>query len=290
MSNYSDIFFTSSDGLRLYARDYPARGGQARLPVVCIHGLTRNSSDFEDIAPWIAERGRRVIVVDIRGRGRSQHDPVTRRYHPMNYAGDILKMTHDLGIARAVFIGTSMGGLIILTVALRRLSLIAGAVLNDAGPTVSMRALKRIAEYIGKPAQVGSWAEATAHVRSLYGGSFPEQSDEEWLRWARRTFHEASPGEFVQRYDPGIAEPFRAGKLKNTAWIARYAFRRLARSRPTLLVRGARSEVLEPSHVAEMRDAAPKLQVVEVPGVGHAPTLMEPAAQAALQRFLDRVD
>jgi pimeloyl-ACP methyl ester carboxylesterase len=290
MSTYSDLFFTSTDGLRLYARDYPAAAGPARLPVVCIHGLTRNSADFEDIAPWLAGRGRRVLAVDVRGRGRSAYDPVVRRYHPMNYAGDVLKLAHDLGIARAVFVGTSMGGLVILTLALRRLPLIAAAVLNDAGPTVSLRALTRIADYAGRPVHVASWAEATAHVRGLHGAAFPELPADEWLRWARRAFEEAAPGEFVQRYDLAIAAPFRAGKLRNTAWIARYAFRRLARARPTLLIRGGTSEVIEPEHVAWMRAAAPRLQVAEVPGVGHAPTLMEPAAQAALRRFLEQVD
>ncbi len=289
-STYNDLFHTSADGLRLYARDYPGHGGPARLPVICIHGLTRNSADFEDVAPWMASMGRRVIAVDVRGRGRSAYDPVVRRYHPMNYAGDVMKLAHDLGIARAVFVGTSMGGLVILTIALRRLSLIAAAVLNDAGPTVSPRALARIADYTGRAVHIASWEEAAAHVRGLHGAAFPDMPPEEWPRWARRAFEETAPGRFVQRYDLDIAAPFRTGKLRHTAWIARYAFRRLARARPTLLIRGGNSDVIEPEHVAQMRAAAPKLQVAEVPGVGHAPTLMEPAAQAALRRFLGQVD
>lgn len=290
MSTYNDLVHTSADGLRLYARDYPGHGGPARLPVICIHGLTRNSADFEDVAPWIAAQGRRVLAVDVRGRGKSAHDPITRRYVPMTYAGDIIKLMHDVGIARAVMIGTSMGGLVILTIALRKLSLISAAVLNDAGPTVSMRALERIAQYVGRPVRISSWDEAAAHVRDLYGASFPDLPPEEWQRWARRGFEETAPGVLTQRYDPGIAEPFRTTRLRNTAWIARYAFRRLARARPTLLVRGANSEVIEPEHVAAMRAAAPRLAVVEVPRVGHAPTLTEPAAQAALRELLERVD
>src|SRR5687768_17911503 len=106
---YSEISYTSDDGLRLYARDYPAASGPARCPVICIHGLTRNSADFEDVAPWIAAQGRRVIAVDIRGRGRSARDPDPARYHPKVYCADVLRLMDAAGISRAVFIGTSMG-------------------------------------------------------------------------------------------------------------------------------------------------------------------------------------
>jgi pimeloyl-ACP methyl ester carboxylesterase len=287
---YSELTFTSADGLRLYARDYSGRGGPARLPVVCIHGLTRNSADFEDIAPWIAGLGRRVLAVDVRGRGNSAYDPEARRYNPMVYAGDVIKLAHDLGIARAVFIGTSMGAVIIMTLALRRLRLVAAAVLNDAGPSVSPRALERIRGYAGKPVDVASWDEAVAYTRRINEAAFPDNPPEAWLRWARRAFEEKAPGRFALRYDPNIAAQLQTGALKATSLIARYAFRRLARARPTLLIRGAASDVIEPEHVAKMRAAAPALQYAEVPGVGHAPTLTEPAAQAALRRFLDQVD
>lgn len=290
MSIHTDLYFTSKDGLRLYARDYPSGGGAARLPVVCIHGLTRNSADFEDIAPVLAGLGRRVLAVDVRGRGNSAHDPDPRRYNPLVYADDVITLARELGIARAVFIGTSMGGVIILTLALRRLGLIAAAVLNDAGPAVSPRALDRIRGYAGKPVAVASWEEAAAYSRRINEIAFPDLPPEEWLRWAHRTFEETAPGRFAPRYDPNIARQLQTGELKPTSLIARYAFRRLGRSRPTLLIRGATSDVIEPDHVAKMRAAAPALQVVEVPGVGHAPTLMEPAAQDALRGFLARVD
>src|SRR6476469_3449254 len=123
MSNYTEISFTSDDGLRLYARDYAGTGAPAggpvpaRLPVICIHGLTRNSADFDEVAPWIAAQGRRVLAVDVRGRGHSDYDPDPSHYNLMVYADDIVKLAHDLGIARAVFVGTSMGGLITMTLA-----------------------------------------------------------------------------------------------------------------------------------------------------------------------------
>jgi len=290
VSEYTELSFTSTDGLRLYARDYAGSGGPARLPVICIHGLTRNSSDFEDIAPWIAQRGRRVLAVDVRGRGFSEYDPDPKHYNPMVYAGDIIKLAHDLGIERAVFIGTSMGGLITMTVALRRSRLIAAAVLNDIGPAISERGLHRISGYVGKTATFATLQEAADHTRSINATAFPDQDDAEWLRWARRGFKESPQGGFEMRYDPNIAVPIRAGKIKSTSLLARLLYRRLAKKRPVLLVRGGLSDLIEPEQVAVMRAIAPALQVAEVPNVGHAPMLTEPEAQAALADFLDKVD
>ena len=290
LSTYSELRFTSTDGLQLYARDYPAASGRARLPVICIHGLTRNASDFEEVAPWIASQGRRVLAVDVRGRGNSAHDPEPAHYNPVVYAGDVGKLARDLGIGRAVFIGTSMGGLITMTLAMRRLDLIAAAVLNDIGPALSLRGLERIAGYVGGGKPPASWDEATEYVRAINGCAFPSNTDEDWHKWARRAFADTGTGALAMRYDPNIAVPIKAGKIKPSSMIARYAFRRLARARPTLLIRGALSDLIEPEQVAQMRAAAPSLAVAEVPDVGHAPMLMESASQAALRAFLDQVD
>lgn len=290
MSTFTETSFTSTDGLRLYARDYAPASGQARLPVICIHGLTRNSADFDEVAPMLAARGRRVLAVDVRGRGHSAYDPDPKHYNPMVYAGDIIKLAHDLGIARANFIGTSMGGLITMTLAMRRPSLIAAAVLNDVGPVLSLRGLERIAAYAGRGEGFGSWAEAASYTRSINVSSFPSNTDADWDKWARRAFTETAPGQLVMRYDPNIAVPIRTGKIKPTSLIARYAFRRLARHRPLMLVHGALSDLVEQEQVKQMRAMAPGLECCLVPGVGHAPMLTEPEAQAALFAFFDRVD
>src|SRR5260221_148412 len=130
MSTFVDLTWRGTGGLALYARDYAGSGGPARCPVVCIHGLTRNSADFEEVAPWVAAQGRRVIAVDIRGRGRSERDPDPKRYNPAVYAADVLALLDAAGISRAVFIGTSMGGIITMDVPMKRLKAIAAAVLN----------------------------------------------------------------------------------------------------------------------------------------------------------------
>ncbi len=290
MSTFTETTYLSNDGLRLYARDYAPQSGPARLPVICIHGLTRNSSDFEELAPWIASQSRRVLAVDVRGRGNSAYDPDPSHYNPIVYADDIAKLTHDLGIERAVFIGTSMGGLITMTLALRRLRLISAAILNDVGPALSMRGLERIASYAGKGEVLSSWDDAASYTRNINQLAFPDNTTEDWHKWARRAFTEEAPGKLSMRYDPNIAVPIRTGKIKPTSLMGRYAFRRLARNRPTMLIHGALSDLIEKEQVALMCAAAPSLACAEVPGVGHAPMLTEPGAQAALREFLARVD
>jgi pimeloyl-ACP methyl ester carboxylesterase len=289
VSNFTPISYTSADGLTLYARDYPAAAGQAHLPVICIHGLTRNSSDFDEFAPQIAGLGRRVIAVDVRGRGHSQRDPNPENYNPVVYAGDIEKLMRDLGLARAVFVGTSMGGLITMTLAARNIDLVAAAVLNDIGPVISPKGLARIAGYTGKSAALSSWGDAAGYVKDINACAFPDNSDEEWLKWARRAFEEGEDGQLAARYDPNIAIALQTGKLRPTSLAARMAFRRLARKRPTLLVRGALSDLVEEHQAAWMRKAAPEMQYVEVPNVGHAPMLTEPEAMAAIRSFLGQV-
>ena len=290
VSTYSEIHYTSNDGLALYARDYAACSGPARLPVICLHGLTRNSSDFDELAPWIAAQGRRVLAPDVRGRGHSARDPDPSHYQPMVYAGDVIKLAHDLGIARAVFVGTSMGGIITMTLAMRRLGLISAAILNDIGPVLSEKGLARITGYAGKGSTLHSWQQAADYVKGINHSAFPDNPDEEWPKWARRAFQENEQGQLVLRYDPNIALSLQSGKLAPTSMVARMAFRRLARNRPTLLVRGALSDLLEPAQAGYMRKAAPAMQYAEVPNVGHAPMLTEPAALEAIRGFLSQTD
>ena len=290
MNTFKEIHFTSSDGLQLYARDYAAENGVAKCPVICIHGLTRNSLDFEEVAPWIASMGRRVIAVDVRGRGRSEYDPEPSHYKPMVYAGDIMKLAQELGIKRAVFIGTSMGGMITMTLALRRLSLISAAILNDVGPVLSTAGLKRIAGYTGKGRPLNSWSEATDYIMMVNQSAFPENTMEEWQKWARRAFAQNAQGQLLLQYDPNIALALQTGKLKAKSFLAKLAFRRLTRHRPTLLIRGVLSDLVEAEQAAEMRKIAPAMQYIEVPKVGHAPMLMEAEAMDAIRHFLAQVD
>jgi len=283
---FTERRWTSPDGLCLFARDYPAASGPARLPVIAIHGLTRNSADFGAIAPLIAQSGRRVLAVDVRGRGKSDRAPDPMTYQPLNYAHDVLALLEQAGVARAVFLGTSMGGLITMALAALRPKVIAAAILNDIGPEVAKAGLARIAAYSGQPVDTPGWAEAAAYVKAINEVAFPHYTDADWDAFARRTFKIGTEGSPVLDYDPDIAVPIRAAGAKALVPNLWPMFGRLAKGRPVLLVRGQTSDLLSEAIATKMRKRAPKMDYVEIPGVGHAPMLDEPAAKAAIFPFL----
>ncbi|MBN8551921.1 MAG: alpha/beta hydrolase [Caulobacterales bacterium] len=283
---YAHRWFTSRDGLSLYARDYPGADGPARLPVICIHGLTRNSADFDAIARRIAATGRRVIAMDVRGRGRSERAPDPMTYQPQVYARDVVDMFEQLGLKRAVFLGTSMGGLVTMAVTFFKSRIVAAAILNDIGPEVSKVGLARIAQYAGKPVDTPTWAAAAGYIKEVNASAMPHYSDADWEAFARRTFRENDEGRPVLDYDTDIMVPIaKAGAraLVPNLWPF---FKRLAKHRPTLLIRGGISDLLDAEIAGKMRRKAPGMLYAEVPNVGHAPMLDEPEAEAAILSFL----
>jgi pimeloyl-ACP methyl ester carboxylesterase len=288
MTSFAEREWRSKDGLRLYSRDYAGGSGDCRVPVICLHGLTRNSKDFEDVAPRLAEAGRRVLVPDVRGRGRSDRDPNPQNYHPKVYARDVLTLMDSLGVSSAVVVGTSMGGLITMALSAIRLKAIAAVVLNDVGPEVDRRGIERILSYAGKPVSIGSWDDAADYVRQINGAAFPEYSPADWAAFARRTFRDEY-GEPVLDYDSAITVPLGKEPPKTSSRLASMLFRRMARRRPTLLVRGELSDLTTAEIAARMKRSAPALRLAVVPGVGHAPMLSEPVAAKAIDDFLDTV-
>lgn len=282
--------WTSPDGLSLFARDYAPGSGVARPPVIAIHGLTRNSADFEAIAPLLAQSGRRVLAVDVRGRGLSDRAPDPMTYMPDVYARDVLALMEQAGIDRAVFVGTSMGGLITMALTAIRSKAVVAAILNDIGPEVAPEGLARIAAYSGQPVEIGSWADAAAYAKRINAVAFPHYTDADWDAFARRIFRQQPDGEIALDYDPDIAVPIRAAGAKALVPNLWPMFRRLAKKKPTLLVRGAASDLLSADIAARMKKAAPTMAYVEVPGIGHAPMLDEAEAKAAIFEFLVEVD
>jgi pimeloyl-ACP methyl ester carboxylesterase len=285
------------DGLSLKVRDYPAAEPATGLPVFCLHGLTRNSKDFEVVAPRIAALGRRTIAWDTRGRGRSDRDPEPARYNAAIYAQDAVATLDEMAIDRAVFIGTSMGGLIMMALAAMAPQRIAASVLNDVGPEIDPAGLARIGSYVGKAGKAETWEAAAAVLRGINEVAFPNEDSSFWMRFARRTFRQNPDGSLEPDYDPAIAQAFQpppppaegAPASAAPAPDLRPFFQALAAAGPMLVVRGAASDILSPAGLATMRELKPDLDVIEVAGIGHAPTLEEPAAWDGLINFLARV-
>ena len=284
MADFVERRWTSKDGLSLFARDYAGAAGAARLPVICLHGLTRNSKDFAALAPLVAATGRRVIVPDVRGRGLSDRDPNGSNYVPNTYARDMLLLLDRLGIARALFIGTSMGGIISLAISGMRRRAVAGLVLNDVGPEVCNVGIERIKSYVGKKVDIGSWDDAADYLRSINGLAFPDYKADDWAAFARRTFAEGESGPRLD-YDPAIMQPLSENRYKAMTFVAWYLFKRLARTAPVLLVRGELSDLLSKEIADRMEARAPSMRRVEIPRVGHAPMLDEPQAVEAISDF-----
>lgn len=283
MAEFHDLWFGSSDGLRLYARDYP--GTDVTAPVLlCLHGLTRNSADFDELAAWLQGRFR-VLVPDQRGRGRSARDPKPMRYHPGTYVQDMFALLDRLSIERVVVLGTSMGGLMGMMMAAMRPGLVEALILNDIGPEVNPAGLERIKDWVGKPVPVATWEEAADQVRALNQGALPDLDAAGWMAMARRLYREQA-GRPVIDYDPAIAVPMAASDdsaVPPDLWPVFDACLPL----PVLVVRGETSDILTSEGMESMRRRKPDLVVVEVPGRGHAPLLDEPPARSAIGKFLD---
>ena len=279
-ARFRDCYFTVADGLRLHYRDYP--GDFELLPLLCLHGLTRNARDFEEFAEHHSPV-RRVIALDFRGRGASAYDPQPDRYTPLVYAGDVVRLMDHLGFAEAVFVGTSLGGLVTMTLVASEPERIAATILNDVGPELNEAGLERIKTYVGKGAQFRSWEEAGAAI-AANSHNLPESfGAKDWARMARK--HCRQEGEdIVFDYDQAIAIPFHTkGAAPNVdLWPS---FRKLA-EKPMLVLRGEKSDLVGKEAMERMRAVAPTVVATTVPGVGHAPMLDEPIAVAAIDAFL----
>lgn len=268
-----------NDGISTFVVEHMAAGVETGPPILCLHGLTRNHKDFRDLIEPLQGMGRRVVAIDVRGRGRSQRDPNSGNYNPLIYAQDVMGIMAHLGIARAVFIGTSMGGLITMIIGAFAPNLIAGAVLNDIGPEVDPAGIKRIQSYVGKMPKIKNWDEAALALKSAGSSTYPDRDFAFWLDFAKRNMIE-SEGGIVFDYDPAIANfaSTPSDAPAPTMWEQFKAFETI----PTAVIRGAFSDLLSADIVARMKVAKPDLITAEVPNVGHAPMLSEPEAWGAI--------
>ena len=293
MAEFEDRHWTSEDGLRLHYRDYagPGAGPEAKAPVICIPGLTRNARDFEDLAARLATK-RRVLSLDLRGRGDSAYakDPAT--YTPLTYVADLQALLDQAGITRFVAIGTSLGGLVAMLFAAGHADRLAGAVFNDVGPEVSGVGLARIGGYVGQGRSFETWMHAARALQESQGEMFPDFDIADWLTLAKRSMTLGSNGRIVFDYDMKISEPLAASAPTSTGAAPPdlWPLWRVLAGRPVLVLRGAMSDILSPETAARMIAEVPDAELVTLPRIGHAPTLDEPEAVAAIERLLDRAE
>ncbi|GGD16887.1 alpha/beta fold hydrolase [Aquisalinus flavus] len=281
--------FETPDGLTLHAtvRRHPAAGVNAPS-IICLPGLTRNERDFEGLAGWLTSRAFtgpacEVVALSLRGRGASDRDPDYSHYHPSIYAADVKALMEARGLTDALFIGTSLGGIVTMLIAANNPDAVSGAVLNDIGPQLAPEGLARIAGYVGGSGPWDSWAEAAQGIKAINGVAFPKRHDSFWQIFARRVCTMTDRGIELD-YDTGIAKALaEAGPAPSLE----PGFAALAG--PLLCVRGALSDLLTREIVSTMKDVQPQMDVCEIANTGHAPTLEEPAARRAIQKWLERV-
>jgi pimeloyl-ACP methyl ester carboxylesterase len=268
--------FITINGLRLHYLDHGTEGKPA---LVCIHGLTSNAHAFDALAPHLTAHFH-VRSVDVRGRGDSGWTPGAE-YTPQNYATDLAGMLDELKIERATLIGTSMGGMISILFAGGYPHRVEKVILNDIGPDIDPVGIGRIQSYVGEaPNEFNNLNEVAAYFREHYPvmRKMPEAALLEQVKWSVKP---SDSGKLTWKMDPQIRRPMRTAARPMDMWVP---FARI--EAPVLVIRGADSDILAPRTVERMKTVIRGVESVEVPGVGHAPSLVEPESLAAIRRFL----
>jgi pimeloyl-ACP methyl ester carboxylesterase len=264
--------------------------GEADNPrvAVCVHGLTRQGRDFDTLARSLAAT-HRVVCPDVVGRGQSDWLADPMGYQIPTYVNDMVALIASTGAGQVDWVGTSMGGLIGIGLAslrdCRGHSLVRRLVLNDVGPAISAESVQRIGGYLGQPKRYASEQEAADYFWSISSG-FGPHTPEQWLALSRPQIKQDGDG-WVSRYDPRIALPFKAVTPQLAAAGEALLWRAYdSLTCPTLLVRGAESDLLTHDTAIAMTQRGPKARLVELPGVGHAPTFVAADQVALVQEFL----
>jgi pimeloyl-ACP methyl ester carboxylesterase len=283
-------FVTASDGLKLHVREWACARWRG-LPVFCLPGLSRTVADFELLADALAadtRMPRRVLALDSRGRGRSEYDRNPANYNLRVELADLLDILTALGIARAVFVGTSRGGLLTMLLAAARPCAIAGCVLNDIGPVIEPEGLARIRSYVGKLPAAASFEDGAEILRQLFGAQFPRLSKQDWLSYARRSFKQDG-SRILPDHDSKLAVTLQGIDLAQPLPSMWPEFDALART-PLMLIHGSNSDVLSTATVAAMRARRANMEVIEVADQGHAPLLTDRETMEHIAQFAARCD
>jgi pimeloyl-ACP methyl ester carboxylesterase len=281
---WRDGWYWSGDGLRLHWRELD--GPADRPTLLCLPGLTRTARDFEAFGAALAGRWR-VVAVDLRGRGESAWPRDSLTYLPLTYRHDLRLLLGSAHIDRFVVIGSSIGGHLALELTLAHRAQMAGVILNDIGPDIAPAGLARLRANVGRQGNWPTWIHAARDLWQRNAEVYPDWGLTEWLVFAKRLCRVTASGRIVFDYDPRIADPFKLphGDIGVDLWRALDSLKGL----PVLSLRGALSDILTPASQKAMARRLPEMTMVEVPRVGHAPTLAEPAAATAVDALLERV-
>lgn len=274
---------STRDGLRLAATEWP--GERHRAPLLCLPGICRTARDFGALAARHAGR-RRVVALDHVGHGESARAADAQRYAPEALIRDVLDAMAALHLHGVVLVGTSFGGLAAMAIGALRPRSLAAVALNDIGPAIEPAGRAAVVDFIGRDPAFASLADATAWLREHHP-PLPLLDEAGWRAFADRTYAQGEDGRWHPRWDIRIGQQAvgdAAGEPPDL-WGFFGALRRL----PLMLVHGEASTLLTAATVAAMRRARPDMTVVSLPGTGHAPTLDEPAAIAALDAFIEAV-
>ncbi|MFK7791726.1 MAG: alpha/beta fold hydrolase [Devosiaceae bacterium] len=277
----------ANDGITLAVEDAGPRHTNNH-PLLCLAGLTRTKRDFYELRDHFAfhpTQPRRVVMMDARGRGRSQHDPDGKGYTVQREADDAASVATALGLHNTVIVGTSRGGILAMVLALTKPAMIAGSVLNDIGPRIAGAGLARLKRQLPSSGVPETWEEATARVRTAMAEQFTAFNEEDWARYARLTFEEKD-GKPAPAFDPTLLAPLSALPDSLPFLDLSGPFAALA-SRPMLMLRGANSDLLDSDTMADAAHLG--VHTHTIANQGHAPALRD-GTLAPIERFLDEID
>jgi len=277
------VLCAALDGSGLHRMAYTQWGDPANPRVlVCVHGLTRNGRDFDFLARQLS-RHYRVVCPDVVGRGRSDWLKKASGYGFPQYVADMVSLIARLDVGEVHWLGTSMGGLIGMCIAAMERSPITRLILNDVGPVITNESLRRIGEYVGKAPRFPSLEAAELFIRQV-SAPFGSLTDAQWRHLTETSVRQADDGQWEMRYDPAIAEAFQLGFVMHQDVIL-WPYYDAIRC-PTLVIRGAESDLLPREALAEMARRGPQAWTREIPGVGHAPMFQDQAQVAVVREFL----
>ena len=279
---YVEKWFRAQDGLELYYRDYGNPVATA-TPVLCLAGLTRNAIDFHDLALHLSPL-RRIISLDLRGRGRSEYDPNPNNYTPHTYLSDVTHLLTATNCHKVVVIGTSLGGLIAMVLGAVRPTALAGGVLNDIGPEIDPVGVRRISSYAGNSLPAMNLEQAAKHMENLFAEAYPDFGPDKWREEAIRGLRQREDGLWISDYDPAIVKTVSEQADDPQGF---WPYFNSLKNIPVLAVRGELSDILSAKTFAAMAEAKSDLLQVTVSNRGHTPDLSEPAAIEAIDKFLE---